>query len=294
MPLDNPTVAQGSTDVPASGAPVHPTVSCLITTYVRERAEHLAEALESIFAQDVPPDQLVLVLDGPVGASQEEVIARYRRDRRIAQVDVVRLPENLGLASALNVGLWHCTGEWVMRMDSDDLCRRDRLRLQLDHILAHPRTDHVSSWTEEFASGQEATRLKASPVEHDAVVQALRWRNIIAHCSVLMRAEMVRRVGGYSTAYPLLEDYDLWTRLAQAGARFHVIPAVLTRVRSGLQQSARRGGWRYCLHEIRFRTSRFRSGFLNSRQFVVTTSLYVAFRLAGKVLRGRLYRLTRA
>lgn len=269
------------------------TVSCLMTTYVRERAEWLAASLESVFAQTVAPSQLVLVLDGPVGADQEEVIARYGRDRRIAAVDVVRLPENQGLAGALSAGFERCTGEWIMRMDSDDLCGRERLRIQMDHILQNPGTDLVSSWAEEFMDGEEATRLKSSTSRHDAVVQSLRWRNVICHPSVLMRAEAMRRVGGYRLDFPLLEDYDLWVRMALAGAHFHIIPAVLVRVRSGLQQSARRGGWRYCLHEVRFRVFCLRQGFLSLRQFVATTLLYVAFRLAGTVLRGRLYGLAR-
>lgn len=270
-----------------------PTVSCLMTTYVRERAEWLAAALESVFAQSVAPSQLVLVLDGPVGADQEEVIARYGCDHRIAVVDVVRLSKNRGLAGALSAGFERCVGEWVMRMDSDDLCDRERLRLQLDHIIENPGTDVVSSWAEEFMDGEEATRLKSSAIGHDAVVQSLRWRNVICHPSVLMRAEVMRRAGGYRLDFPLLEDYDLWVRMALAGARFHIVPAVLVRVRSGLQQSARRGGWRYCLNEVRFRVFCLRQGFLSLRQFVATTLLYLAFRSAGRVLRGRLYGLAR-
>jgi glycosyltransferase involved in cell wall biosynthesis len=293
MLFDDTSTVQRGTGLTGTGAPLRPTVSCLMTTYVREKAAYLAEALETVFAQEVVPDQLVLVLDGPVGADQEGVVARYEADRRIAAVDIVRLPQNRGLAGALNAGFERCTGEWVMRMDSDDVSRPDRLRIQLDYIMARPEVDVVSSWTEEFSDGEVGVRLKSSPVRHDAVVQALRWRNIIVHPSIMMRTELLRRMGGYSTEYPLLEDYDLWTRFAQAGAQFHVVPAVLVRMRAGLAQSARRGGWRYCLHEIRFRTSRFRSGFLNFRQYAVTTSLYVTFRLAGTALRGRLYGLAR-
>lgn len=291
MLFDAAVVPRGGLE--ACDPAAYPTVSCLMTTYARERAAHLAEALESVFAQSVAPDQMVLVLDGPVGADQEAVIARYRTDRRIRRVDVVRLTENRGLPAALNAGIERCTGAWVMRMDSDDVCHPDRLRAQLDYLVAHPRTDIVSSWTEEFADGEKKIRLRSMPVRHDAVVQALRWRNIIVHPSILMRAELLRRVGGYSVAHPLLEDYELWVRMAQAGARFHVIPAVLVRMRAGLQQSARRGGWRYCVNDLRFRTSCLRSGFLSLPQYLATASLYVAFRLAGTLLRSRFYGLAR-
>lgn len=234
-----------------------------MATYARERAEWLAESLESVFAQTIAPHQVVLVIDGPVGADQDKTIARYVGDRRVAAFDVIRLPENQGLAAALQAGFDRCTGEWIMRMDSDDQCHPDRLGIQLKYLLTNTETDVVSSWTEEFVDGMLATRLKSSATHHDAIVQVLRWRNIICHPSILMRADMLRLAGGYRADFPLLEDYDLWVRMVLSGARFHVIPTVLVRMRGGLHQSARRGGRRYCLNEVRFRTFCLRRDFLS-------------------------------
>jgi hypothetical protein len=58
--------------------------SVLMSTYASERGENLAESLESIYAQTVAPKQIVLVVDGPIGVDQEEVLARYAKDPRIA------------------------------------------------------------------------------------------------------------------------------------------------------------------------------------------------------------------
>jgi glycosyltransferase involved in cell wall biosynthesis len=269
------------------------TVSALMSTHAGETAANLAESLESIYAQTVPLDQIVLVLDGRVDPDQEEIIARFGRDARIADQTLVRLEQNIGLARAMNAGLERCIGAYTMRADSDDLCHPQRLELQLAYAGGHPETDVVASWIAEFTSDGRPDQLKVSPVYHDAVTRALRWRNVLAHPSVFIRTETLRRVGGYRPEYGLLEDYDLFVRLVLSGAQFHVIPKILVRMRSGIEQRRRRGGLRYCMNEIRFRSYCFRAGFLNTREFVIVTLMYVTFRLIGGIFRQRLYAFAR-
>ncbi len=269
-----------------------PSVSLLMTTYRRERAEQLGRSLEMTFAQTRPPDQVVLVIDGPVADDQEQVIARYARDPRVAAVRIVRLMINQGLAAALNAGLEHCTGDWIMRMDSDDKSLAGRTQVQLAYALDHPDVDVIGCWAEEFDDGP-ATRIKASPVVHDAIVQALKWRNILCHPSIMIRAGTLRKANGYRTNYALLEDWDLFVRLALDGAKFGVVPKVLVRVRYNRGQVARRGGLRYLQNEMRFRMYCWSSGFITTRQYIMTTTVYVAFRLAGSSMRGRLYNVVR-
>lgn len=179
-----------------------------------------------------------------------------------------------------------------MRMDSDDISLPDRLEIQLNQIQQHPDVDIFTSWCEEFTAGSVRTRTKSSPITHDAVVQALKWRNILVHPTVLIRSETLRRYR-YRSKFDKLEDYDLYVRLAVGGARFRVIPKVLVRVRVGQPQVKRRGGIGYCMNDVRFRTFRWRSGLLTSKQFMVTTVAYVAFRFAGATTRGHLYSLVR-
>jgi glycosyltransferase involved in cell wall biosynthesis len=268
-------------------------VSVLISTYARESARNLAESLESIYAQTVAPRQLVLVIDGPIGADQEEVIEQCRNDTRISDLTLVRLPSNVGLARAMNAGLEQCTGQFIMRADSDDICDSRRLELQLDYFRQHSETDVVTSWCTEFYEDGRPESLKASSVCHDAVAHALRWRNVLVHPTVLIRTRVLRAVGGYRPGIGLLEDYDLYVRLILDGVCFHVIPKALVRVRTNIDQRRRRGGLRYCWNEVKFRFFCLRSGFLNLREFVLVTFFYIIFRLIGGTLRQRLYALSR-
>jgi glycosyltransferase involved in cell wall biosynthesis len=271
-----------------------PTVSVLMSTYAGEIAENLDQSLQSIARQTVLPDQVVLVVDGPIDARQQEVIRGYAQDHGFPQMTVVTLPSSQGLAGAMNQGLRYCKSDYIMRMDSDDICAQDRLELQLDFVKSRPETDIVSSWSEEFFGDGARPQLKVSPVGHDAIVRALRWRNVLVHPTVLVRAETLRAVGGYRGQFQKLEDYDLFVRLTLHGAKFHVIPKVLVRVRSSIGQRSRRGGLGHALSELRFRAACLGAGFINLREFLLITLLYLTFRLASPAARRRLYALARS
>jgi glycosyltransferase involved in cell wall biosynthesis len=270
------------------------TVSVLMSTYASELAANLDSALETIYAQSLAPDQVVVVFDGPVGSDQEAIVRRFAQDKRVPRLTIVRLSRNGGLAMAMNAGLAQCIGEFTMRMDSDDLSAPDRIELQLGYARQHPDIDVITSWTEEFFDDGSAGQLKVSPIRHDAVIRALRWRNILVHPSLFIRTETLRRIGGYRGQFGMLEDYDLFVRLAMAGATFHVIPKFLVRMRSSLAQRGRRGGLAYLRNELRFRAEWHRAGFLSTYQFFASTTMYTAFRAASPILRRRLYVLARS
>ena len=271
-----------------------PTVSALMSTYAAEKASNLAQSLESVFAQTRPPEQLVLVVDGPIPPAQDSVIKSFYGDPRVADFTVLHLPDQGGLAAAMNAGLKACVGTYVMRMDSDDICTPDRLELQMRYALANLNVDIVSSWSEEFFEDGHAPQIKVSPVAHEHITTALRWRNVLVHPTILVKSSALREVGGYRSEFGQLEDYDLFVRLAVKGFRFHVIPKTLVRVRSSIEQRSRRGGWRYGLKEMAFRWECKRAGFLRLHQFAATAGLYLLFRLTSGAMRKRLYAMARS
>ena len=269
------------------------TVGVVMSTYVAEKSSNLEACLESLFNQTIAPDQILLVIDGPIGSDQEKIISKYSADTRIDDFKLIRLASNCGLAHSLNAGLAHCTSEFLMRHDSDDICTPDRLELQLAYAQKHTDIDMVTSWSEEFFENGEDSQLKVSPTSHDAIVRALRWRNILVHPTVFMRTESLRAIGGYSTRFDKLEDYDMFIRLVLSGAKLHVIPKVLVRVRSSMEQRMRRGGFSYFLTEWRFRHNAYKSGFLSLREFITTASMYSVFRLISGPMRKRIYAMAR-
>lgn len=266
-------------------------VSVLMSTYGRETAAHLEECLASLEAQTLAPTEIVLVVDGPIDEAQERVISHYSASS--IPLVTVRLASCHGLAAAMNAGLEVCRGDFVMRMDSDDICEPDRNELQLAYLIRHPEVDLVGSWCSEFSDDNMITGSKVSPCAHAEIVAALRFRNVLVHPTVLIRREKLDAVGGYRSDFGRLEDYDLFVRLVVTGATMHVIPRRLIRVRTSLAQRSRRGGWGYLRNEICFRWHCLKIGFLSPKQFMLTVILYGAFRLAGP-LRRTFYGLARA
>lgn len=241
----------------------------LMVINATQNSDQLARCLESVFTQTVTPDQLVMVANGPIDNDQETIIDLYRHDARISVIDMVRLSDRLGQAEALHAGLEACTGEWIMCVDCDHINRVDRLAIQLDYVTKHPDVDIFPSWCEEFTNAN-LIRIKASPVEHNAVVNALRWRNIIVQPSCLIRTTVLRRLG-YRSKYVTFADYDLMIRMAMAGVRFRVVPATLVSVQ-------KRSQLRNLLRTLQFRCYCLRLGFLTLRQFLIITPADLVFR----------------
>lgn len=224
--------------------------SVLIAVYAKESPAHLEQSLESIFRQELPPDEVVLVEDGPLTAALDEVIGRFKAQQEA--LHIVKLPQNQGLGLALKEGLRHCQYDLVARMDSDDIAMPQRFSKEMAWLEAHPETDVVGSWTDEFseASGQVISTRRL-PETHEALLKFSHYRNPMNHPTVMFRKAAVERAGGYRHR-ELFEDYDLWVRMLQQGARFHNLQESLLRFRLSPQFYGRRGGWHYILLETAF------------------------------------------
>lgn len=243
------------------------------------------EAMESLFAQTVSLEQLVLVVAGKLTDEQERILVLYQTDPRIRSMDIVR---KASLAEGLNAGLALCSGDWILRVDGDTISHPDRLAILLDYVDRYPEVTVFASWCEEF--DQKIRRIKVSSVQHDAVVNALRWRNALVPSSTLLHTETLRMIGGYRSDFTMLAEYDLHVRLALAGAIFRVVPAELI----AQPVRPRSGGFRFVREEIRFRLACWRRGFVNAHQCLTITLCQNVFNLVGVWMRSRLYRLVRS
>ena len=123
-------------------------ISVLISVYSKERPDFLEQSLDSIFTQTMPPDEVVLVEDGPLTAALDAVIEQYTQKH--AELHIVKLPKNGGLGPALCEGLKHCHNDLVARMDSDDISKPERLEKETAYLEQHREIDIVGSWTDEF------------------------------------------------------------------------------------------------------------------------------------------------
>lgn len=213
-----------------------------MSLYQREQPAYLAACFASLAAQTVQPQEIILVLDGPIGTALQASVDDYRTR---LPLHVVALPHNVGLGRALNAGLAHCRHEWVMRMDTDDVCVPERFARQWAYIQAHPATAVFSGQIAEFSTDiAHLNQTRQIPQQHAAIVRYAARRNPFNHMAVAYRKSAVLAVGGYQH-HQWMEDYNLWLRMLAAGEQGHNLPEVLVYARANAAMYARRRGWRY-------------------------------------------------
>ena len=262
-------------------------ISVLISVYHKEKPEYLQLSLDSIFAQTMPPDEVVLVEDGPLPAELQNVIERYTALHQ--ELHVVRLEQNVGLGMALQEGLKHCQHELVARMDSDDIMKPERLAKEAAYLDRHPETDIVGAWADEFIDSISATSsIRKVPETHEQLVSFSKRRNPMNHPTVMFRKQAVEAAGSYRHC-PLFEDYDLWVRMIRQGARFHNLQESLLYFRLSRDFFERRGGWDYIRQEIRFQHTLREMGHISYTTMIQNIAIRTLLRMIPNKWRQKSY-----
>jgi glycosyltransferase involved in cell wall biosynthesis len=183
-----------------------PLVSVIMAAYNAE--QYVADALESVRAQDWQPLEVVVVDDGSTDRTAEIV-------RSFPEVVYVR-QENAGPSAARNAAVARSTGELVANFDSDDLLPPSRVRLQAEYLVAHPEVGACFGRQEWLNAPEWMAR--------DSVYGDL---DGIPLSSAMFRREVLDRLGGYDPSFVHGEDMDLLVRMREQGIAYHVLPDVV-------------------------------------------------------------------
>ena len=278
--------------------------SVLMSVYKKEKPEYLREALESVINQTLPPDEIVLVEDGPLTAELDKVVddiealLRQKAEmtqhgqsykERLPQLKVVKLEQNQQLGRALAEGLKHCTNELVARMDTDDIAVSDRFEVQYRYMAEHPEIAVSGGLMEEFDPADKSYRkVKNMPTSKENIKSYSRYRNPVNHMTVMFRKAKVEAAGGYRH-FPFLEDYDLWIRMQAKGCEFANIDKVFVRARTERDIYKRRGGRKYCRQYLELRKQQRQLGLLNIKEYTVAIVLPIGMTLQPSWLRKLVY-----
>lgn len=263
--------------------------SLLMSVYINDGVEEFYCAMESILKSTVIPDDVCIVLDGPIGIDKEDVIGKFSL---LLPINCIRLPNNVGLGRALSSGLTFCKYEWVARFDSDDICASNRFEEQLKYIVNHPDVDILGSWVGEFdCNVNNVHAIKKTPINHIEIISYSKSRNPFNHMTVMYRKAAVLAVGGYQDDY-LYEDYALWVRMIKNGCLTANIPEVLVYARTGNGMEIRRGGLKYAKSEAKAQYGFYKLGFLSIAELVRNLAIRVPVRLLPGSVRKFLYRKT--
>jgi len=248
-----------------------PRVSVIMPVY--NTAAYLGEAIQSILDQSYADFEFIIINDG--SADHSEQIINSFNDPRIIYLSN---NQNQGLVYTLNRGVDLASGEWIARMDGDDISLPIRFEEQMQYLHDHPYVDVLATTIQLIdESGQQAgiwTGDRAA-ILPGQILAYLPVNNCIAHPSVMVRAEVLKKFK-YLEEQAQAEDYDLWLRLAASGYVIHKLDETLLKHRiiaSSFTRSRQHNVFRK-LADTKFRFARraWKSG--NRGSFVYKTCYY--------------------
>lgn len=200
-------------------------VTVLIVVYNGEK--YIKDCIKSIVDQTFTDFELLIVDDGSTDKTRE--IIKDFDDMRIRLIS----NEHDYIAS-LNLGLKEAQGEYIARMDADDIMYPLRLEEQVEIMDAHPEIDVCGTWSRAF--GLVTFDIQRGKYKIQNPLAELLLQNIFTHPTMMIRNAFLVKHGLEYKRYPYAEDYKLWLDVTLCGGNFWIIPQPLLSYRISEQQ----------------------------------------------------------
>lgn len=174
----------------------------------------LSDAILSVLNQSFSDYEFIIINDGSTDSSLEFINQHAANDLRIRIIN----KSHTGLSDSLNCGLETAKGEWVARIDADDICEPNRFRKQLEQASLIPNCILLGSGLTLIDESSNKGKIYRFPRRHRTLLHHLSTsRSPFAHSSALFKASTARMLGGYRIRCDHSQDLDLWLRLAEHG-----------------------------------------------------------------------------
>lgn len=179
-------------------------VSVVMSVFNQER--YLSTAIESILNQSYTDFEFIIVNDGSTDSSNE-IILGYK-DSRIVPIQ----QENSGLPVALNLAISQAKGDFIARMDSDDIAHPSRIEKQFEYLNQNPGVDLIGSSVRLIGEEGELFGVDDVPIRPEEINKSLTYRCIVYHPTFFFKKEVFKKVGGYRKEFINAQDYDFLLR----------------------------------------------------------------------------------
>jgi glycosyltransferase involved in cell wall biosynthesis len=174
-------------------------------------AKYIRDCLDSIVAQTYRPLEAVVCENGSTDGS-DVIVSEFSK---IPWFKCLFYKEKLGLAKAFNLALKEVTGEWVAKLDGDDIDKPEHIGILMSVLVMHPEADMLYGDLEEINSEGKVTVRVSGYGGQDHIFNLCS----IAHGTALIRRSVLDELGGYDEAMGFSEDWELMARIVKAGKR---------------------------------------------------------------------------
>ena len=206
---------------------INPFVSVLMSVY-SEKPDILKECIDSILYQSYSNFEFLIFLDKPDNAELWQFLCHCaEQDSRII---IRKNKTNRLLAGTLNDELLIAKGEYMVRMDGDDISVKYRIKCLVEYMEKHPDVGVASSWMKAFGHKKwYQNRVVRYSSDFDEMKCMMLYQTPIAHAPCIIRRSVVDRYGPalYNERCCKTQDYELWSRLIEGGVIFGMVPEPL-------------------------------------------------------------------
>ncbi|MDD4157082.1 MAG: glycosyltransferase [Candidatus Cloacimonetes bacterium] len=183
-------------------------ISILMSVY-NPNDKYFKLCLDSIEQQSYKDFELILVDDGTTNLNLEEMLSHYSFDYKI-----IHNSQNLGLARSLNIGMSMCTGEYIARMDDDDIMMPNRLEMQLKYAEENDVVLFSNiSLIDDNNNSLSDFNSKIIAEDFDIKKYLLKSGNCLAHSTLFIKTKILKDVKGYDERFVYSQDYSLYLKL---------------------------------------------------------------------------------
>lgn len=193
-------------------------ISVIMSVY--NGGAYLKESIESVLAQTYDLFEFLIIDDCSVDNTIETIRQFQARDKRIK---LLRNEGNIGLTKSLNKLIKLSQGEYIARMDADDIAMPDRFEKQISILDGHPNIDLVFSGADVIGQYGEFICRKWMPKRLGTILRKMPLHSYITHSSVMLRRNIFDEVGTYNEKYRVGQDWELWKRLIGKKKSFYML-----------------------------------------------------------------------
>lgn len=249
-------------------------ISVIMAVYNAD-VDEFRDCLRSLLSQTYRDFELIIINDG----GDEYFFKDIPELTEFHRCKLVHLGRNSGLATALNVGILEAEGEYIARMDADDICLPDRFEAQVSFLEKNPSVDIVGSWAKCFCGSKRTIRTYTS---HNKIFLQSLFNSPMVHPSVMGRRAVFMLK--YNESLRKAQDYDLWCRAFSSGFKFSNINKVLIlyRVRGVSNASKEQVEFAECIRAKHISGIRFLSDIERS-SLIVVANRFIAKRKVNSI-----------
>ena len=191
-------------------------VAYILSLYDGEKPSYFVRAMESILNQVVEPNVVIRIyvgVDGEINDSLKKVLETYKNK----YYKLIESTENIGQGAMLNIIIKNLEDEdFIFRMDTDDICLKDRTQLQLSYFHENPECLALGASMYEIDGFEQVVGFKLA--HRYATMGSMKYyRNPFNHPTMALRRIFFDRVGVYDDSLRKAQDYELWLRALSLG-----------------------------------------------------------------------------